>query len=48
MLSLAFAALQPCEDEEIKLRFTGVNDLDSLRPVYSDSILHSLTYTEQG
>lgn len=46
--SLALAALQPCPDEETKRRFTAVNGLDSPRPVYSHSVLHILTYAEQG
>lgn len=48
VLSPTFAALQPCQDEETKLRFTAVNGLDFPRPVYSHSVLHLLTYAQQG
>lgn len=41
--ALTFAALLPSENEEMKLPFSGVNDLDSLRLVYSVSILNILT-----
>lgn len=40
VFSLSSAALQPCQDQDVQLCFNGVNHLGSLRPVYSNNILH--------